>query len=146
MLYGKERGHNTDWSVRIFRCRHFLFSCRYKKLRKTDTKGRSRWPRGRRCGSAAARFLVLRFRIPPGSRMSVCCGCCLLSGKGLCVRLITNPEESYPVWCVWVWSWNLDNEEVLAHWGTVVPWKEKPLQCAEENNGKWETQSSWRQS
>jgi hypothetical protein len=34
---------------------------------------------------------------------------------GLCVWLIIRPEESYPLWCVWVWSWSLDNEEALAH-------------------------------
>jgi hypothetical protein len=27
--------------------------------------------------------------------MSVCCECCVLSGRGLCVGLITCPEESY---------------------------------------------------
>jgi len=27
--------------------------------------------------------------------MSVCCECCVLSGRGLCVGLITRPEESY---------------------------------------------------
>jgi len=27
--------------------------------------------------------------------MSVCCGCCVLSGRGLCDKLITLPEESY---------------------------------------------------
>jgi len=27
--------------------------------------------------------------------MSVCCECCLLSGRGLCDWLITRPEESY---------------------------------------------------
>jgi hypothetical protein len=32
--------------------------------------------------------------------MSVSCECCLLSGKVLCVGLITRPEESYRVWCV----------------------------------------------
>jgi hypothetical protein len=32
--------------------------------------------------------------------MSVCCDCCLLSGRGLCVGLITLPEESYRLWCV----------------------------------------------
>jgi len=36
--------------------------------------------------------------------MSVCCVFYLLSGRGLCVGLITRPEESYRVWCVWVWS------------------------------------------
>ena len=31
------------------------------------------------------------------------------------VRLITCPEESYRVWCVWVWSWRLGNEEARTH-------------------------------
>ena len=31
---------------------------------------------------------------------SVCFECCVLSGGGLCVGLITRPEESYQVWCV----------------------------------------------
>jgi hypothetical protein len=34
--------------------------------------------------------------------MSVCCGCCVLSGTGLCDGLIARPEESYRVWCVCV--------------------------------------------
>jgi len=38
---------------------------------------------------------------------------CLLSDKGLCVRLITPPEESYRVWCFWVWSRSPDIEEAL---------------------------------
>jgi len=32
--------------------------------------------------------------------MFVCCECCVLSGRGLCDRLITRPEESYRLWCV----------------------------------------------
>ena len=32
--------------------------------------------------------------------MSVCCVCCVLSGRGLCDELITRPEESYRLWCV----------------------------------------------
>ena len=32
--------------------------------------------------------------------MSVCCDCCVLSGRGLCDELITRPEESYRLWCV----------------------------------------------
>jgi len=32
--------------------------------------------------------------------MSVCCECCVLSGRGLCDGLITSPEESYRIWCV----------------------------------------------
>jgi len=27
--------------------------------------------------------------------MSVCCKCCVLSGRSLCDELITRPEESY---------------------------------------------------
>ena len=30
----------------------------------------------------------------------VYCECCVLSGRGLCVELITGPEESYRVSCV----------------------------------------------
>ena len=65
---------------------------------------RSQWPSGLRRGSAAARLLVLRVRIPPGAWMFVSHKCCVLSGRGLCIGLITRPEEIYRVWCVqWVW-------------------------------------------
>jgi len=50
--------------------------------------------------SAAARLLGLQVRIPLGARMSVSCGCCVLSGRGLSAGLITCPEESYSVLCV----------------------------------------------
>ena len=36
--------------------------------------------------------------------MSVCCECCMLSGRGLCDELITRPEESYRLWCVVVFD------------------------------------------
>jgi len=78
---------------------------------------RSQWPHGLRCGSVDARLLGLWVRIPPGAWMSVYCDRCVLSGRGLCVRMFTRPGESYRVWwCVWVWSWILDNEEALAQW------------------------------
>jgi hypothetical protein len=32
--------------------------------------------------------------------MSVCCECCVLSGRDLCDELITRPEESYRLWRV----------------------------------------------
>jgi hypothetical protein len=32
--------------------------------------------------------------------MFVCWECCVLSGRGLSVDLITRPEESYRMWCV----------------------------------------------
>ena len=31
---------------------------------------------------------------PPGAWRFVSCDCCVLSGTGICVRLITSPEES----------------------------------------------------
>jgi len=50
-----------------------------------------------------------------GGIMSVSYECCVLSGRDLCVGLISRPEESYRLWCVWVWSWSLDNAETKAH-------------------------------
>jgi hypothetical protein len=38
--------------------------------------------------------------IPPMAWMSVSCECCVLSGRGLCVWLVTRPDESYGLWCV----------------------------------------------
>jgi len=32
--------------------------------------------------------------------MFVCYECCVLSGRGLCDKLITRPGESYRLWCV----------------------------------------------
>ena len=77
--------------------RNYIFWCR------------SKWPRGFRIGTAAARLLGLRVRIPQEALISIFCDCCVLSGRGLCVRLVTRPEESYRVWRVWVWSWSLEN-------------------------------------
>ena len=66
-----------------------------------------------------APLLGMWVRIPLEAWMSVSCECFVLSGRCLCVGLITRPGESYQVWCVWVWSWILDNEEALAHWGLL---------------------------
>jgi len=51
--------------------------------------------------------------------MSVCCECCVLSGRGLCDELITRPEESYRLWCITDCDLekNLVIEEALDHWG-----------------------------
>jgi len=59
---------------------------------------------GLRRRSATARPLRLWIRILPGAWMSVCCECCVLSGRGLCGRLITGPEESYRLRCVVVYD------------------------------------------
>jgi len=55
--------------VRTGRCQ-FIYRCIYSGRQ-------SQWPRGLRCGSAAARLLKLWARIPPGAWMSVCCEYCL---------------------------------------------------------------------
>jgi hypothetical protein len=39
-------------------------------------------------------------KIPLGAWMFVSCECCVLSDRGLCVELVTRPEESYRLWCV----------------------------------------------
>ena len=50
------------------------------------------------CGSLLAGISVSN----PTGGMSVCCEYCVLSGRGICVGLITHLEESYRVWSVWV--------------------------------------------
>jgi hypothetical protein len=60
----------------------------------------SQWPRGLRRRSAAARLLRLWVRIPQAAWVSVCCECCVLSGRVLCDELITRQEESYRLCCV----------------------------------------------
>ena len=79
--------------------------------------GPSELPRGLRRGTSVVCLLGLWARIPPGARVYVCCVCCLLSGRGLCIRLMNRLQESHRMWCVWVSSRSLDSEEALAHQG-----------------------------
>jgi hypothetical protein len=60
----------------------------------------SQWPRCLSRWYAAARLLRSWVRIPPRALMFVCCEWCVLSGRGLCYKLITSPKESYQLWCV----------------------------------------------
>ena len=71
------------------------------------------------CGRSLARIAGSN---TAGSMEVFCCECCVLSGRGFCVRLITRPEDSYRMWCVWVWLWSHDNEEALVHWGLLPDW------------------------
>jgi len=65
-----------------------------------DNIGRSHWSQGLMSWG-------LRVRIMSG---------CVLSDRGLCEGPITCPEESYRVWCVWVWSSpNVNNKKAVAH-------------------------------
>jgi hypothetical protein len=67
--------------------------------------------------SAAARLLRLWVRIPLGAQMSVCCECCVLSGRGLCDESIARPEEFYRLWCVVVCD--LETSKMRMPWPTV---------------------------
>ena len=87
---------------------------------------RSHWSRGLRRRSTAARLLRMWVRIPPGAWMSVCCECCVLSGRGLCDALITRPEESYRLCCVVVCD--LETSRMWKPWpalGRSTPGKKK---------------------
>jgi len=77
-----------------------ITKCARHKLQSRYEMGRSQRARGLRRTSAAARLLRFWVRIPPGARKSVCCECCVLWGRGLCLELITRPEKSYWLWCV----------------------------------------------
>ena len=60
--------------------------------------------------------------------MFVCCECCVLSGRGLCDKLITRPEESYRLYCVVVCDLqkkNLKNEEAMTRVGSQRNSKKK---------------------
>ena len=100
--------------------------------------GRSQWPRGLRRRSAAARFLELRVRILPGAWMAVCCECCVLSSRGLCVCLITCPEEFYRRWCV-----VCDRESSIMRraWATggVAPWYPSQGWLGDKVSHPWES-------
>jgi len=56
---------------------------------------------GLRHGSATTHLLGVQVQIPPGVWMFVSYKRCVLSGRGLCDRLIPCPEEYYQV-CVFV--------------------------------------------
>jgi hypothetical protein len=51
-----------------------------------------------------SKILRFWFRIPSEAWKSVCCECCMLSDRGPCNGLITRPEESYRLWCVFVFQ------------------------------------------
>ena len=48
------------------------------------------------CGRSLAVIVVSN----PAGGMGDCYDLCALSRRGLCVGLVTRPEESYRVWCV----------------------------------------------
>jgi hypothetical protein len=75
---------------------------------------RSHWPCGLRRRYTAARLLRLWFRIPMGAWMFFCCKCCVFSGRGLCDELISYPEESNWLWCVF--ACDLETSWMRSRW------------------------------
>ena len=96
----------THMNQQVVKSKHVVHSLNYLKTesRENCTRymiyGQSQWPCGIKRRSAVAGLLRSWVRIPPGHGKFVCCGCCVLSGRGLCDELITRPEESYRLWCV----------------------------------------------
>jgi hypothetical protein len=86
----------------------------------------SQWPRGLRCRSVTTRLLRIWVRIPPAAWMFVCCECCGLSGRSLCNKLITYPEESCRLWCVIV----CDLETLWMR----RPWPTGEVSCQKQTN------------
>jgi hypothetical protein len=107
-LLSAQLTHNCAdrWSPRLTRSINLVSTVVHSRLKtvsivSSDIRFRwSQWPRRLRRRSAAARLLRLWVWIQPVTWMSLCCECCVFSGKGLCVGLITGPEESYGLWCV----------------------------------------------
>ena len=98
-------GHSTQggkWKEEIQKCAWENFNSHWKTVvcMNKYCMCQSQWPRGLRRRSTAACPLRSWVRIPPGTWISVCCECCVLSGRGLCDGLITRPEEFYRVWCI----------------------------------------------
>ena len=63
---------------------------KHKDGKKKVLHSRHRWPRGLR--SVVHRLLGLWVRILP-EHVGVYCKCCVLSGRGLCIGLITRPTK-----------------------------------------------------
>jgi hypothetical protein len=73
---------NTSSLAHLPNYRHYILE---------DHSSRTQWPRCLRHGFTAAGVLGLGVRISPRTWMTVCCECCVLSGRGLCDGLIPHP-------------------------------------------------------
>jgi len=60
--------------------------------------------------------------------------CCVLSGRGLCVGLITCPEESYRLWRVVVCDQETSNEEAKACYVVVKNTTKKGCNAKKTNS------------
>jgi hypothetical protein len=105
--------------------------------------GRSQWLVGLRCRSAAASLLRLWVRILPGTWMSVCCECCVLSGTGFFSAggMITRPEESYQLLCVVVCD--LETSRMRRSWPALGRCATGEKICIMKHTNSIEQSPSW---
>ena len=66
--------------------------------------------------------------------MFVCCEYCVLSGRGLCDRLITRPEEFYRLWRVIVCD--LETSKMRRLKPATGLWKMQPKGCNAKKTNK----------
>jgi hypothetical protein len=71
------------------------------------------WSKALVCGRSIAGIVGSNLAGSLDVCLFVCCECCMLSCRGLCLRLITRQEDSYRVSYFWVWWWSFGNEEAL---------------------------------
>jgi hypothetical protein len=72
---------------------------------------RFQWSRGLRLGLRPFTCWNCGSKSQRGMDISLLSISCVFSGRGLWDAPITRPEESYRVYCVWVWSLYLSNEK-----------------------------------
>jgi len=88
---------SSSSNIQYFECLIALERLLINISESKSPESRSQGLRRLRRKSAVARLLRLWVRILPRAWSSVCCECCVLSGRGLCYELITGPEDSYLV-------------------------------------------------
>jgi hypothetical protein len=93
---GTERGKETDSKQQFYSVSvgtmlvHWMTANKFIKIMPLPVPVAARSKRRR---SAAVHLPSLWVRIPKEAWMSLCCECCVLSGRGLCDKLIPRPEE-----------------------------------------------------
>jgi hypothetical protein len=94
---------------------HVLSSLYGSRLKYTRTGCcRKTWRKRR---SKAVLLLGLRVRIPPGAWMPIFFECRKIEVYTTGQSVVQRSPTECGVWCVCVWSWNINNEETRAHQG-----------------------------
>jgi hypothetical protein len=100
--------YNEIW-LRVYHTSHVITT--------SLTCSQSQWPSGLRHGSAVAVLLDCGFEFCRGHGCLFLVERWVLSDRGLCGRSLVHRSPTECGVSNWAWSWILDNEEALAHWG-----------------------------